>query len=183
MALGVPLIVNTPAEKLPVTPAGKPVTPAPVPPPLTEYVIFVMAVPTHLLCTFVPPAEVNVIAAFGFTVKVYVAVAATHGLPFGLLLVTVIVTILSPAAGVYVKLNGELVAEVMFSVPFPFSDNPTFVALPPNVLPLMVIGVPMQVLPLVLLKLTVGWLAHPQLLTVILPVALVCVQLPVVVTV
>ena len=102
VALGVPLIVNVPPAKLPVTPAGKPVTPAPVPPPVTEYVIFVIAVPTHFVCAFVPPAEVNAIAAFGFTVKLYVAVAATHGLPFGLFVVTVIVTVLpaSPAAGV-----------------------------------------------------------------------------------
>ena len=74
-----PLIVNVPPEKLPVTPAGKPVTPAPVPPPDTEYVIFVIAVPTHFVCAFVPPADVNAIAAFGFTRMALVA--ATLGVP------------------------------------------------------------------------------------------------------
>ena len=113
------------------------------------------------------------VAGVAFTVKLYVAVAATHGLPFGLFVVTVIVTVLpaSPAAGVYVKLKGELVALRMFNVPAPSSDKLTFVALPPNVLPVTVTALLLHVLPLLLLKLTVGGLEHPQLFTVIVPVA------------
>ena len=74
VAVGVPLIVNVPALKTPVTPAGKPVTPTPVPPPVIEYVIFVMALLRHIVCRFVPAAEVKVMTAFGFTVIVPVAV-------------------------------------------------------------------------------------------------------------
>jgi hypothetical protein len=98
---------------------------------------------------------------------------------------TVIVTSLpaSPAAGVYVKLNGELLELVIFKLPAPFSLKLTLVALPPNVLPVIVFAVDTHVLPLGELKLTLGGLAHPQLFIVILPVAVVCVQLPVVVTV
>ena len=186
VAVGVPLIVNTPPAKLPVTPDGNPVTPAPVALPPTLYVIVFIDVPTHLLCTFVPADDVNDIDAFSLTVNVYVAIAATHGLPFGLFVVTVIVTTLPASAvvGVYVKLNGELVEVLIFNEPAPFSVILTFVALPPNVLLLTVTALLLHVVPLVLDKLTLGGLVHPQLFTVILPVKLACVQPPpVVVTV
>jgi hypothetical protein len=70
-----------------------------------------------------------------------------------------------------VKLNGELLALLIFNVPAPSSDKLTFVALPPNVLPVTVTALLLHVLPLLLLKLTVGGLEHPQLFTVIVPVA------------
>jgi hypothetical protein len=49
-----------------------------------------------------------------FTVSVYVATAAEQGVPNGLSVVAVIVTVLplSPAAGVYVNENGDVVIEV-----------------------------------------------------------------------
>ena len=50
-----------------------------LPPPVTEYVIFVIAVPEHLVCAFVPAVEVNEIAALGFTRIDFVAVLT---LPF-----------------------------------------------------------------------------------------------------
>ena len=78
LAVGVPLMVNTPALKLPVTPVGKPLTPAPVAVPPTEYVIFVMAKALHLVCTFVPAADVSDIVPKTFTVIVPVAVAAVQ---------------------------------------------------------------------------------------------------------
>ncbi len=71
---GVPLMVNTPALKLPVTPVGKPVAPAPVPPPPTEYEMPVIAVLIQRLWAFVLPAEVSEMVAFGLTVIVPVAV-------------------------------------------------------------------------------------------------------------
>jgi hypothetical protein len=71
--VGVPVIVTTLAAQLPVTPAGKPLTVAPVA-PVVEYVIFVIAVLIHTVCAMVPPAEVNVIVLFGVTVIVPVAV-------------------------------------------------------------------------------------------------------------
>ena len=67
--MGVPLIVKTPAAKDPVTPAGKPTTPAPVPLPVTAYVIDVIGVLIHTVWLFVPGAEVRVITAFGLTVR------------------------------------------------------------------------------------------------------------------
>jgi len=104
-------------------------------------------------------------AGVAFTVKLYVAVAATQGAPDGLFVVTVIVTVLptSPAAGVYVKLNGELPDDAGLTVPAPFSAMVTLVAVPPKVLFDIVTGVVPQVLPLVLLKVNVGGLTQPQL--------------------
>ena len=80
-ALGDPLIVNTPPEKLPVTPAGKPVTPAPVPLPPTLYVIAFIDVPTHTVWLLVPTDDVNDIDALAVTVIVPVAVACVHDPP------------------------------------------------------------------------------------------------------
>ena len=81
VAVGVPLIVNTPPAKLPVTPDGNPVTPAPVALPPTLYEIVFIDVPTHLLCTFVPADDVNDIDALAVTVIVPVAVACVHDPP------------------------------------------------------------------------------------------------------
>jgi hypothetical protein len=93
-----------------------------------------------------------------------VVIAAAHGNPKGLFVVTVIITILpaSAAKGVYVKVKGFVLDEVGLTVPAPFSVIETLVALPPNVFPLIVTGVIPQVFPLLLLKVTVGWLTHPQ---------------------
>ena len=72
-AVGVPLMVTTLEAQLPVTPAGKPLTVAPVA-PVVEYVIFVIAVFIHLVCALVPAADVRVIVLFVITVIVPVAV-------------------------------------------------------------------------------------------------------------
>ena len=77
-AVGVPFIVNTPALNAPVTPVGKPLTPAPVPMPPTEYVILVIAVPLQTVCAVVAAAEVLVIVANPLIVIVPVAVAAVQ---------------------------------------------------------------------------------------------------------
>ena len=75
--MGVPLIVNTPPEKLPLTPAGKPVTLAPVAPPPIAYVIFVIGVCLHTVCASVPTAELNDIV--GTTSTVILPVLLTCG--------------------------------------------------------------------------------------------------------
>ena len=74
------------------------------------------------------------------------------------------VTILlaSPAAGVYVNANGWVVVDAGLTVPEPFSDMITPVALPPNVLSLTVTGVVPHVFPLTLLNVSVGGLVHPH---------------------
>ncbi len=59
-----------PPAKLPVTPAGKPETVAPVPPFATVYVILVIAVFIQSACVFVAAAELSVVVAFGFTMIV-----------------------------------------------------------------------------------------------------------------
>ncbi len=61
-------MVNTPAAKLPLTPAGKPVTVAPVTPFVVVYVILVIAVFRHTVCASVPAAELSAIVAFELTV-------------------------------------------------------------------------------------------------------------------
>ena len=88
----------------------------------------------------------------------YVATAAAHGRPSGLLVVTVITTVLpaSPAAGVYVNAKGLIPDDMGKTVPAPFSVIVTLVALPPKVFPLTVSVVIPQVLPLLLLNVTVG---------------------------
>ncbi len=52
--------------------------------------------------------------------------------------------------------------DVGFTVPAPFSVIVTLPALPPKVFPDTVIGVIPQVLPLILLRVTVGPLTHPH---------------------
>ena len=73
--VGVPLIVATLLAQDPVTPVGKPLNVAPVA-PVVEYVILVIAVFTHLIWAFVPPAEVKETVLAGVTVIVPVAVIA-----------------------------------------------------------------------------------------------------------
>jgi hypothetical protein len=87
-----------------------------------------------------------------------VATSAIHGAPNGLFVVTVIVTVLPASAtiGVYVKLNGLELVLIGTTLPAPFSVIVTLVALPPKVFPLMVLATVLHVLPLVLLKVTVG---------------------------
>ena len=68
LAVGVPLMVNTLLAQVPVTPAGKPVTVAPVT-LVVAYVILVIAVLVHLVCEFVPTAEVKAMVAFGLTIS------------------------------------------------------------------------------------------------------------------
>ena len=101
---------------------------------------------------------------FAFTSSVYVAFAASHRKPAGLLVVTVMITVLpaSPAAGVYVNVNGFVPEDTGLTLPMPFSVIVTLVALPPKVLPLIVTGVVPHVLPLMLLSVTAGGLAQPH---------------------
>ena len=98
------------------------------------------------------------------TLSVYSAVAAAHGVPSGLFVVTVMITVCpaSPVAGLYVNANGWLTAEPGVTIPAPFSVIDTLVALPPKILPLTVTGNVLQVLPLLLLRVTVGGLTHPH---------------------
>jgi hypothetical protein len=72
VAVGVPLIVNTPAANEPETPAGKPETVPPAPPPPIEYVMFEIALLTHTVWLFVAAAEVRLIVALGLIVSVAV---------------------------------------------------------------------------------------------------------------
>jgi hypothetical protein len=80
----------------------------------------------------------------------------------GLFVVTVIITDFprSPFFGVYVKLNGDTVDEVGLTDPAPFSVIVTFVALPPKVFPVTATGVVPHVLPVALLRVTVGPFTH-----------------------
>ena len=73
--MGVPLIVNTPPGKVPVTPPGKPVTVAPVALPPVEYVMLVIALFTQTVWLAVAAGEVSVSVAAGFTVMVPLDVA------------------------------------------------------------------------------------------------------------
>ena len=73
MVVGVPLIVATFANQLPLTPAGSPLKLAPIA-PVVAYVMLVIAALTHTLCAFVNAAELNVIVLVGLTVIVPVAV-------------------------------------------------------------------------------------------------------------
>ena len=74
---GVPLIVTTFADQLPVTPVGKLLKVAPVA-PVVAYVIFVIAVLIHGVWAFVPTADDKVIVLFGETFIVPVAVIVPH---------------------------------------------------------------------------------------------------------
>lgn len=58
--------------------------------------------------------------------------------------------------------NGEAVAVDGETEPAPFSDIVTSLALPPKVFPLTVNGVVPQAVPVLLLRLKVGLLKHPQ---------------------
>jgi len=100
-----------------------------------------------------------------------VAVAAAQGDPSGLSVVTVIVTALpaSPAAGVYVKANGDVPAVAGVTDPAPFSVIVTVVALT-KVLPITVTGAVPQVEPLMLLRVSAGALTHPHDTEKLLPV-------------
>jgi hypothetical protein len=66
--------------------------------------------------------------------------------------------------------NGDVLVETGLTVPAPFSDMLTLVALPPKVLPLIVTGEVTQVLPLLPERLSVGGFAHPQDTSKLLPV-------------
>jgi hypothetical protein len=70
---GDPLIVNVFALQLPVTPAGRPETVAPVA-VVVAYVILVSAVLIQSVCASVPTAELLAIVLFGVTVMVPVMV-------------------------------------------------------------------------------------------------------------
>jgi hypothetical protein len=76
-AVGVPLIVTTFAAHTPDTPAGKPVTVAPVA-VVVANVILVIKVLIHLDWLFVPAPELNVIVLFGVTMMVPVALTDPH---------------------------------------------------------------------------------------------------------
>ena len=71
--MGVPEMMMVPPEKVPVTPAGKPETVAPVA-PVVLYVISVIGVFTQTVWLFVPDAEVRVMGGLGCTMMVPVAV-------------------------------------------------------------------------------------------------------------
>ena len=74
--LGLPLIVYTFPDQLPVTSAGKPEIVAPVAPDVAK-VIFVNAEFKQTVCESVPADELSVIV-FLFTVMVPVAVVGPH---------------------------------------------------------------------------------------------------------
>ena len=78
-------------------------------------------------------------------------------------MVTVIVTVFpaSPAAGVYVKSNGDELAVAWLTVPAPFSVIVTLVALV-NVFPVTDTGVIPQMLPLKLDSVNAGALGQPH---------------------
>lgn len=120
-------------------------------------------------CVLVPTVGAD---GMEFTVRVYVAEAAVHGDPKGLLVVTVMITVFpaSPEAGVYVNENGEVFVDVGLTDPAPFSVMLTLVALPPNVFPLTVTAFVPQVLPEELLNETVGGVTQPQDTEKLLPV-------------
>jgi hypothetical protein len=108
-------------------------------------------------CVIVPNTGIKGLA---ITVSEYVAVAAVHVVPFGILVVTVIITTM-PASlvdGVYVISNGFFVVDDGVTLPLPVAVIVTLVALPPNVFPEILIGVDSQVVPLVLRSVTVGGL-------------------------
>lgn len=110
-------------------------------------------------CVIVPMTGIEGLAV---TVSEYVAVAAVHVVPFGMLVVTVIITTM-PASlvdGVYVISNGFFVVDDGVTLPLPVVVIVTLVALPPNVFREILIGVDSHVVPLVLLSVTVGGLKH-----------------------
>ncbi len=70
--VGVPLIVTTFDAHDPVTPLGRPLKLAPVA-PVVLYVIFVIELLRHLVCTLVPTADESVMLFDGVTVITPVA--------------------------------------------------------------------------------------------------------------
>ena len=68
VVVGEPEIVTVEPETVAVTPAGNPVTVAPVAPPPKVYVMLVIAVFTQTVCAVVAAAEVSVNVTLGFTV-------------------------------------------------------------------------------------------------------------------
>jgi hypothetical protein len=76
-AVGVPLMVTVLLAQLPLTPAGSPLTVAPVA-PVVVYVILVIAVLIQRVWLFVPAAELNVIVLFALTLIVPVAFTLPH---------------------------------------------------------------------------------------------------------
>jgi hypothetical protein len=74
-SVGVPEMMMSPSEKVPVTPAGKPENVAPVA-PVVLYVIGVIAVFTQTVWLSVPEAEVSVMVLSGCTMMVPVAVTS-----------------------------------------------------------------------------------------------------------
>jgi hypothetical protein len=67
---------------------------------------------------------------------------------------------MSPLFGVYVKVKGLFDTEVGVTEPLPFSVIVTFFALPPKVFPDIVTGVRLQIVPEVLIIVTVGLFVH-----------------------
>jgi hypothetical protein len=110
---------------------GKPEIPAPVPPPVTEYVILVIAVLMQRACRLVPTPDVKVITAFGFTISVLLDDVVPHDPPT---VVSVKVAVpLYPGGGVHVavKVDGLGLKDppaVVDHIP-PVAEPPT---LPPS---------------------------------------------------
>ena len=115
----------------------------------------------HVGCVMLPITGAD---KLGLTLRVYIAVAEVHGVPRILLVVTFMVIVLpaSAATGVYVNANGLTVEDKGFTVPAPFSEIVTLVALPPKLLPLTVTGELLHVLPDIVLNVTVGGFIHPH---------------------
>jgi hypothetical protein len=84
--------------------------------------------------------------------------------PSGLFVAAIMVIVLSPSdnAGVYANEKGDVLAEEGTRVPAPLWVRVTLVALPPKLLPVTVTGVIPQVLPVRLLRVTVGPFIHPH---------------------
>ena len=76
--VGVPLMVNTPPEKVPVTPAGNPVTVTPVAPPPAVYVIVVIGVLMLTVWFVVPGADVRTKVTLELTVMMPLNAALPH---------------------------------------------------------------------------------------------------------
>ena len=118
-----------------------------------------VAVPVPQMLTGVVP----VIVGTAITVRVYIAVAAAHGAPDGLSVVTVMITVFPTSAsdGVYVKLKVDEVDEAGLTVPEPSEVMVTFVAFE-KVFPLILTAVVPQVLPMILVRFTAGAFEHPH---------------------
>jgi hypothetical protein len=109
---------------------GRPVTPAPVPPPDTEYVILFIAVLIQRVCRLVPTPDVKASAASGFTTCVLLADVVPHDPP---LVVSVNVDVpLNPAGGVHVAFK---VVAFGLKVPPSGVDHVPPVAEPPTLPP------------------------------------------------